>query len=175
MPLIFQYGSNADQNQINGENRLKGGALDRGRALTVKEYKIAFNKWSQQRGCAAADMIEGDGGRRIWGVLYEMSDQDLARLAEIEGASYEQRDIEVEGQGETRTAVTFVVRPNRRRRDLWTSAEYVSHIVTGLRSHDVLEEYIEHVITTAIESSRSATDQEAARAAIHLIETLRFS
>ena len=43
-----------------------------------------------------------------------MPDQDLARLAKIEGASYERRDITVEDQaGETRTVATFVVRADR--------------------------------------------------------------
>jgi hypothetical protein len=42
MPLVFQYGSNADTTEINSANRLAGRAVDRGRAQTVDEFEIAF-------------------------------------------------------------------------------------------------------------------------------------
>lgn len=41
MPLIFQYGSNCDRSRLEG--RLNERVEDRGRALTVEGFEIAFN------------------------------------------------------------------------------------------------------------------------------------
>src|SRR6266446_899697 len=49
-----------------------------------------------------------------------------------------------------RRAKTFVVRSDRRKKRLFTNAKYVGHIVTGLRSHGVPEEYVQHVIYAAL-------------------------
>ncbi len=177
MPLIFQYGTNCTASQINGPERLAGRAVDLGRARTVAEFKIAFNKWSQGRGCAAANLIATkEGGCRVWGVLFEMSDGDLVKLAEkIEGPSYRPIDIDVEdASGQVKTATTFVVRKNRRREGLWTSTEYVRFIVNGLRAHGVEEvdpAYIQHVIDVAVDTNRRAG--EAAADQTRQIEALR--
>ena len=76
MPLIFQYGSNCNLRRLNHSTRLgAGGAKNPRRALTVDEFEIAFNKRSKRNRCAAADMKELEGrGRRIWGVVYNVSD-----------------------------------------------------------------------------------------------------
>ena len=162
MPLVFQYGSNCKTSEINRKKRLDGRATDHGRARTTEEFEIAFNKWSQGRGCAAADLTRPEsGGRRIWGVLYKVSGRDLIRIAQdIEGASYEPKEIKVEdAAGDVKTATTFVVKADRRHDGLWTSAEYVGHIVNGLHDHDVPEEYIQHVIEVAIETNRRAGEK----------------
>ena len=176
MSLIFQYGSNCDGGELNNPKRLNRTAADRGRALTVREWEIAFNKWSTDRGCAAADLVEPERqGRRIWGVLYDVSDEGLKKLKDdIEGPSYEPKGIEVINEaGETQTAITFLVKPDARREGLWTSSDYVRHIVDGLRGHDVSEDYVWHVIGVALKTNQSAEDAEAARREMPAIRRLR--
>jgi hypothetical protein len=81
MPLVFQYGSNCDAERLNGPNRLRGDARDLGRALTVEEFDITFNKRHSENGSAAADLIKPRKGRsRIWGVLYEVTKVGFKRL-----------------------------------------------------------------------------------------------
>jgi hypothetical protein len=64
---------------------------------------------------------------------------------------------EVEGVSAVPRAVTtFVVKANRRRQGLWTSAAYIEHIVNGLRAHDVSEEYVQHVIDVAVATNNRA-------------------
>lgn len=178
MALVFQYGSNATTGRLNGPNRLKGRARDRGCACTAEDFAIAFDVYSQTNGCAASDLISTPG-RQAWGVLYDIPD-DFIRgkrrdgqrtLAEIEGPRYEETKIRVrDSKGNEREATTFVVKETERRTDLSTSAAYVSWIVYGLRDHGVPEDYIEHVVEVAIETNRRAGEYAAEQT--RLIETL---
>ena len=173
MPLIFQYGSNCDTSEINNPERLDGRATDLGRARTTEEFEFAFTKWSLNRNCAAVDIVGPAKGRQhIWGVLLEISGNDLVKLAEvIEGPSYEPLEVRVEdASGKIKAATTFVVKRDRRRKGLWTSAEYVRHIVSGLRSHGVPEDHVQYVIATAIETNEHAEANAAEQ--IREIKTL---
>ncbi|MEK7993455.1 MAG: gamma-glutamylcyclotransferase [Planctomycetota bacterium] len=181
MPLIFQYGSNCDTSRLNAPGRLAGDAEDGGPAETIEEYDIAFDVWSQGNGCAASGLGAAPGSRRrAWGVLYEIP-ADLIRgnrsdgrrtLAEIEGRYYEEQPIRVRNEtGEELEVTTFVVTPGARRSGLWTSFDYVRHIVEGLRAHRVPEVYIQHVIDVAIETNCCAAQK--AEEQNRLIATLR--
>src|SRR6266516_4436703 len=109
MAFVFQYGSNCNKRRLNDPGRLNGGAKDLGRAQTVEMFEIAFNKRVQSTGFAAADLIKPrKGGRRIWGVLYEVSKAGFERLRKIEGSSYRPQDIAVEdSDGLRKTVKTF--------------------------------------------------------------------
>jgi len=153
MALIFQYGSNSTSARLNGPNRLNGRAKDLGRAQTVEDFDIAFDVVSKTNGCAASDLIQTPG-RKAWGVLYELSEDGLKRLKDIEGSRYEEKPILViDEEGKKREASTFIVREEERRQDLATSAAYVSWIIYGLRDHRVPEDWIAHVIDVAVETN----------------------
>jgi hypothetical protein len=77
MTLVFQYGSNCSDAEINSEKRLCGDAAFVGIAETVEEFELAFDVQSKGRGCAAADIVRTPGSK-VWGVLYEVP-QDLIR------------------------------------------------------------------------------------------------
>jgi len=181
MPLVFQYGSNCNAARLNEPERLGGAAVQRGRAQTVDEYELAFDAWSQTNGCAASDLIRAPGtGRHAWGALYDIpADRlrgrrldGLKTLSGIEGSRYEEKAILVRNlQDEEVEAITFVVRPLDRAPGLWTSSVYVGHIVNGLRAHDIPEEYVFHMIDTAVEANRNAL--VAAEEQIRLITDLR--
>lgn len=175
MPLIFQYGSNCDAKRLNDKERLAGDAKDLGSAQTHDEYELAFNKWSTKGKCAAADLVKPrKDGRRILGILYEVSKAGFKKLKEeIEGPSYRPQSITVvDMTGTTKTVKTFRVRRDARRRNLSTTADYVRHIVRGLRAHEVPEEYVQHVIDVALDTNRRAT--QASNEQNRLIESLRI-
>ena len=50
------------------------------------------------------------------------------------------------------------MKPDQRRHDLFTSADYVGHIVKGLRGHGVGEDYVQRVINIALETNRGTKD-----------------
>jgi hypothetical protein len=173
MPLIFQYGSNCDTDRL--KSRL-GDVRDLGRAQSVGKYELAFNKPSRKNNCAAADLLPAKGsGCHAWGVLYEVSDEAFTRLTDhVEGPSYKPIDIDVTNEaGEIVTAKTFVVKAERREQGLSTSADYVRHIVSGLREHHVPENYVQHIIDIAIRTNGQAEDRRAAERQAARLESLR--
>jgi gamma-glutamylcyclotransferase len=163
MAIVFQYGSNCSEREMNSYDRLRGDARFVDIAETVEDYQLVFDVFSTKRGCAAAD-IRRTPGERVWGVLYDIPHHLMTRQAarhferrsfdaiEGEGTNYRREQIQVRKPGgEIVTALTYVVinpQPNLR-----TSAEYVGHIVAGLRDHGVPEEYIATVKRIATENN----------------------
>src|SRR5277367_4852069 len=122
MTLVFQYGSNCSDAEINSDKRLRGDAAFVGIAETVEEFDLAFDVQSKVRGCAAADIVRTRGSK-VWGVLYEVP-QDLIReetaealgrrsldAIEAEGKNYKRVPIAVRlFDGQVVEAVTYTVR-----------------------------------------------------------------
>jgi hypothetical protein len=158
---------------------LNGHGIVIGPAETVDDYDVVFDVWSATNKCAASDLVPSPG-RKAWGVLYEIPD-DFIRgkrsdgkrtLAQIEGGSYAEEQILVRPPtGEPVQAITFLVKPDRRTAGLFTSAQYVSCIVSGLREQGAPEPYVQHVIDVALESNLAAGTAGQAQNA--LIENLR--
>ena len=158
MAKVFQYGSNCNAERLNSPKRLCGAAKPIGKAQTVEFFQIAFDVWSKTNNCAASDLIRC-GDKKAWGVLYEVPDDRIGKLAQVEGKNYEKKCIQVTHNGEPVTAVTFLVKKDRRVSDKATSVKYVGHIVKGLCDSDVPEEYIQHVINIAIENVKANCSQ----------------
>ncbi len=157
MSLVFQFGSNASEERLNGKKRLNGAAQKKGIAKTVENFDLDFTLWSQGNNCAAADLLE-NGSRQIWGVLYEIplerifTDLNKTRnktLQGIEGGNYRWVEVELVSADEGEIlgkAVTFVGRPEKRDLEgIKTNNEYVDHILKGLKKADVPKKYIDYV------------------------------
>jgi cation transport regulator ChaC len=155
MALVFQYGSNCSEGQINGNDRLCGDAKFIAIAETIDDYQLAFDVWSTKRECAASDIVASPGNK-VWGVLYEVPDFLIERQTaaehkrksldaiEGEGANYKRESIAVRREnGQIVNAITYRVQTPKP--DLKTNLEYVRHIVKGLRERGVREDYIEQV------------------------------
>jgi cation transport regulator ChaC len=155
MALVFQYGSNCSESEINSVNRLRGDARFVDIAETVEDFEIAFDVRSAGRGCAASDIVRKDGSK-VWGVLYEVPDYLIDRetakargrksFDQIEGGgkNYQRETIQIRRQnGEVVHALTYTVRDPQP--GLRTNIEYVRHIISGLREHNITEEYIAKV------------------------------
>ena len=78
MTLVFQYGSNCLDSEINSKDRLRGEAKFVDIAETVEDFELAFDVQSTKRGCAASDIVRKNGGK-VWGVLYEVPDYLIDR------------------------------------------------------------------------------------------------
>jgi hypothetical protein len=160
MAIVFQYGSNCMDSEINGPERLCGEAKFLDIAETVEDFALVFDVWSKGRGCAAADIVRKPGGK-VWGVLYEVPDDLIRReTAKVrggksfdaidgEGTNYKRESIDVRRpEGGIVTALTYtVVSPKPA---LKTSGKYVGYIVAGLRQRGVKRHYIEQVKAIAL-------------------------
>jgi gamma-glutamylcyclotransferase (GGCT)/AIG2-like uncharacterized protein YtfP len=153
--LVFQYGSNCSDSQINGKERLKGDAKFVSIAETVDDYELAFDVFSNGRHCAAADIVRKSGGK-VWGVLYEIPEHLIGRdparahgrksldAIEGEGTNYERRDIDVrKPDGQIVSSLTYTVRNPRA--GLAPDLDYVRYIIAGLRERGIPADYIDRV------------------------------
>ena len=158
--LVFQYGSNCLDSEINGKERLKGDARFISIAETADDFELTFNVFSNGRKCAAADLIP-KARARAWGVLYEIPEYLISRetakahgrksldAIEGEGKNYERKEIKVrKPDGEIVEALTYtVIAP---RPGLKTDLDYVRYIVAGLRERGIPAGYIDKVKRIAI-------------------------
>ena len=157
MVLVFQYGSNCLESEINSSKRLKGKAVFVDIAKTIENYKLDFDVYSKNRECAAADIVRTCQDKKVWGVLYSIDDNLISRKTvpkgsksfdEIEGEGNNYRryclPVSCNKNGLIGIALTYVaLKPSKRVKK--TSLEYVQLIIKGLREHNVPEEYIKEV------------------------------
>ena len=168
MALVFQYGSNCSDAQMNSLERLRGDARFIGIAQTLEDYRLTFDVWSAGRGCAASNIVP-TAGSTVWGVLYDVPDwlmnRDSARKRqrrsfdsiEGEGSNYRRTQIDVrKSDAQVLTATTYVVIEPRA--GLKTNLEYVGHIIRGLRERRIDTAYIETVKAIAAENNPQIAD-----------------
>lgn len=167
--LVFQYGSNCLDSQINNADRLCGDAMFIDIAETVEDFELAFDVQSTGRGCAASDIVRKGGGK-VWGVLYEVPDHLIGRESakahgrksfdaiEGEGTNYRRERVTVRRKdGEAVEALTYgVTSPIP---GLKTNIDYVRHIVHGLREHGVESAYIDIVKAIAGANNPEIADE----------------
>lgn len=169
MALVFQYGSNCADSEINSRGRLRGDAKFADIAETVEDFELAFDVQSANRGCAASDIVRKPGGK-VWGILYEVPDYLIGRESaqahgrksfdaiEGEGTNYKRETIQVrKPDGGIVSALTYTVEDPKP--GLKTNIEYVSHIVHGLREHKVSDEYIAKVKAIAAANNPDVAEE----------------
>ena len=80
MPFYFAYGSNMDEKQMKercpNSKRIGKGIL--------ADHKIGFTRFSKKRDSAVADILVSTGDL-VWGIIYELTENDLAKLDVVEG------------------------------------------------------------------------------------------
>lgn len=105
-------------------------------------YRLVFDTpgipWFEP---AFASLAQGDD--HVWGVLYELSVADLARLRSFEGSAYLEIGVEVESGGGRVPARTFVTAERPRERA--PSRRYLRVIAEGARARALPEEWIARI------------------------------
>ena len=163
MALVFQYGSNASSERLNSAERLVGVATAVGLVRTKECFDLSFSHFSSCNQCATVDLVH-NGSRQIYGVLYEIPDNRVYRscsvgpktLDEIEGecSAYYRARIPVvmaASPHESHEAITYFVKSPSA--GIKTNAEYVGHIIKGLRDHHAPDDYVRYVKERAIENN----------------------
>lgn len=80
MPLTFAYGSNMDFTQM----RERCPSAQFISIAVLKDYRLMFPRKSKDRGCGVSDVVPTSDSV-VWGVVYEITEYDLAVLDVKEG------------------------------------------------------------------------------------------
>jgi gamma-glutamylcyclotransferase (GGCT)/AIG2-like uncharacterized protein YtfP len=78
--LYFAYGSNLDPQQLHQR-------CPSARFVTVAklpDHRLAFTRYAKDRGCGTCDGVP-ETGQGIWGVVFDISEEDLRRMDKSEG------------------------------------------------------------------------------------------
>jgi gamma-glutamylcyclotransferase (GGCT)/AIG2-like uncharacterized protein YtfP len=160
MVLVWQYGSNMDEDRINDKKRLYGKAkfvqlaINRGHRLSFTHTNI--------HGVGTADIMV-DPADYVIGCLYEIPDNMLKVLDRIEGVNSgaykrdEQTiiglDDELKESSKPFRVITYVV--VNKEKNPKTDADYANHILRGIIIHRMGKPYYEKVRKIIIENSPS--------------------
>ncbi|XP_066942378.1 gamma-glutamylcyclotransferase-like isoform X2 [Macrobrachium rosenbergii] len=138
--LYFAYGSNLLTERIHINNpsakKIQVGKL--------KDYRLDFNYFSQRwKGCAAT--IVEDPGNHLYGVLWEIANEDLAHLDTqecVHQGIYKAVEVDVETlTGEQVRARSYqIIRPLEQ--DRRPSSVYLDVIVRGAKENGLPEDYV---------------------------------
>lgn len=136
MPLYFAYGSNMNEAQIRGrcpDARLVGPAV-------LPGYRLAFTIFSPTRKCGCADVVASPADS-VHGLLYELTDEDIASMDRHEGhpVHYRRIPVRITSGREEKEAYTYEV--VHKREGLKPSKEYLSLLQNAAEKHDFPSDY----------------------------------
>ncbi|MBN2208659.1 MAG: gamma-glutamylcyclotransferase [Candidatus Coatesbacteria bacterium] len=136
--LYFAYGSNMDFGQM---RKRCPSAITVTRA-TLRGYQLAFTRFSESRQGGVADVVR-QRGSVVEGVMYEISDDDAARLDEYEGVAdncYRRIQVRVTlPAGEVMETYAYKATEQGL---FQPSKAYMQHLITGAKYHRLSPEYI---------------------------------
>lgn len=148
--LYFAYGSNMDLAQM------------RGRCPSVRviaiaklaEHRLVFTHYAKDRGCGTCDALP-EAGQEVWGVIYDISDEDLSRLDKNEGYrpertrsenSYVRERREVyRGGDKTQPMLVWLYFANRQPKVPPPNAAYMKSLIEGATHWGLPEDYVKQV------------------------------
>ena len=162
MVLVWQYGSNMNEERINSLNRLKGRAKFVGLAVK-KGYRLSFTH-TNIKGVGTADILEADPNDYVIGCLYEMAEDVLEEMDKVEGVNsgfYRRVEMNVARYNEKQladfsdlvNATTYIV-VNKEKKTK-TNVEYANHILLGIVTHKMGKPYFDKVKGIIVENNPS--------------------
>jgi gamma-glutamylcyclotransferase (GGCT)/AIG2-like uncharacterized protein YtfP len=134
--IYFAYGSNMNGEQMQSRcpgHRLLGVAR-------LPHYTLAFTRWSRAWNSGTADILP-QRGEQVFGVLYDLSTDDLKRMDKLADYphSYIRQDVLLSHQGEMLPALTYVA---IRTGVFLPSRAYLAKMIRGSEQHDIEATYI---------------------------------
>lgn len=136
----FAYGSNMAPDVI-------AKLCPRHRCLGIArlaDYRLAFTRRSRKTGSGVADIVQAPG-RTVWGVLYEISDDDLAAIDRKEGYDWAYTrvtlPVHLRTDGSTRMAATYTVR-SKEPTEVPPSRQYLGRVAAAAHERGLPDSYV---------------------------------
>ena len=141
MELYFAYGSNIDPHHM---ARRAPGARALGPAR-LDGFRLAFNVYSTEFDSGAAN-LELDERAHVWGVLWEVPEDELQGLDAFQGhpTFFRREDVVVEGPQGPAIAWTFRV-AHQGKSYVRPTDEYLNRIRAAIRTHGLPPEALDLV------------------------------
>lgn len=138
----FAYGSNMDEKRM----RKRCPSAQFMSTARLPGFRLAFTRYSMNNRCGAADVLPEPGGA-VWGVVYQIKEEDHAKLDKAEGVAvhaYKPISVEVYPEGDDSQAIKALIyvvvkkkEPNPK-----PSAEYKAMLLNGAKAWKLPADYI---------------------------------
>ena len=140
MTNYFAYGSNLDSAQM--VKRCPNAIVKT--AGFINNYKLDFTIYSPKRNCGCADIVANTGDK-VWGVIYELTEEDLASLdrAENHPISYHRISVNIVDESGTNIPCETYEVVNKSVEFLPPSRDYLNQIINGAKKYQLPLDYIE--------------------------------
>ncbi len=150
----FAYGSNMSPQRL-------GNRIASARKIGVFRldgHDLRFHKKSTDRSAKCGACSTGNDEDFVLGVLYEISNDDKAKLDECEGLGngYDDRMVSVHSDGRTHKATTYIA--TNIDGNLMPYSWYVRHVLEGAKAAGFPDDYIDK-----IKNVRSQRDDDSKR------------
>jgi adenylate kinase family enzyme/gamma-glutamylcyclotransferase (GGCT)/AIG2-like uncharacterized protein YtfP len=138
--LYFAYGSNLSSARLRQGDRAPAARAAGAAALTG--YTLRWHKRGQDGSGKCTVHATGAASDAVWGVVWEVCGEDLARLDAVEGPGYERVAVEVTAGDRKLDAFTYVARESHVQAGLEPAAWYRAMVVAGAREHGLPASWI---------------------------------
>ena len=146
----FAYGSN-----MNAQRMITRKAyFTRRIKATLPMHRLVFNKTASKEPGYGFANIEADNYEKVYGILYEMQESEVAELDRHEGVRgqhYERKTMTVETENGSEEAVVYVAHPSKIQDGLIPTEAYAENLYKGL---DLLGEDLRQYLDRAILEAR---------------------
>lgn len=139
--LCFAYGSNLDSGQML-ERCPDASSVEVG---FLEGFTLSFTRHSKKWNGGVADVIESPG-KRVWGLVWRLSSEDLKSLDRHEGhpKSYCRREMEILLRSEKKVSA-WVYEVVEKKALILPSDRYLSTISSSAKALGLPEDYVEFV------------------------------
>jgi gamma-glutamylcyclotransferase len=110
----------------------------------LPDHRLNFCRWSSQWRCGLPSVIPSPG-EKVWGMIFEITDEDLKLLDEFEGdvpqGAFRHVQVTVIAEGDEKTlATTYAADPIGKFKP---KEHYIEWVIKGLKHWKLPDEYIE--------------------------------
>lgn len=160
--LYFAYGSNMHTGRLRARVR-SANAL---RSARLTNHSLRFHKRSYKDGSGKGDAyFTGNPDDIVWGVIFELDDEDKPALDRHEGLGFGYNEQEVtvtDIEGNQQRLVMYVAAETYINPNLQPYTWYKNFVVEGARQHALPADYINHIeAISAIDDPDNQRDAEA--------------
>jgi gamma-glutamylcyclotransferase len=110
----------------------------------LADYHMAFTRRSRKTGSGVADIVQAPG-QTVWGVLYEIDDEELAAIDRKEGYDWAYtrvtHPVRLGADGSTRMAVAYTVR-SKEPTEVPPSRQYLGRVIAAARKRGLPDSYV---------------------------------
>ena len=140
MPLYFAYGSNLSSERIHQPDRAP--SARRVGTGSLSGHVLAWHKRGADGSGKCTVCRTGSRADGVWGVVWEVDVEDVARLDAIEGPGYERVEVEVTTANQKMSAFTYLARASHLDPNLHPADWYRALVVAGAREHGLPASWI---------------------------------